>query len=110
MSASALHNYEQVFPEPHSFIPDRWLEGDVDLKRRYWVPFGRGSRACIGISLAYVELYHVIAAIFRPNGRKSFPAFFTSKACVGAAAGPKSIFEPQHHFLLSLPLIFESLT
>lgn len=71
MSASTLHDYERVFPESHSFIPDRWLEGDVDLKRKYWAPFGRGSRACIGISLAYVELYHVIAAVFRPNGRKS---------------------------------------
>ena len=39
----------------------------MDLKRKYWVLFGRRSRACIGISLAYVELFYVTAAVFRPN-------------------------------------------
>ena len=81
MSAYTLHSYERVFPDPHSFVPDRWLEGDVDLMRKYWVPFGRGSRACIGISLAYVELYHVIAAVFRPNGRKSSRFFDVRLVC-----------------------------
>ena len=70
----------------------------MDLKRRYWVPFGRGSRACIGISLAYVELYHVIAAIFRPNGRKSYTVFFV--ACIGPASRPK--FRFQTHLFLNL--------
>ena len=67
MSASALHDYERVFPESYAFIPDRWLEDDMDLKRKYWVLFGRRSRTCIGVSLAYVELFYVTAAVFRPN-------------------------------------------
>lgn len=68
MSASTLHNYSSVFPDPFSFIPDRWLEGDVALKRKYWVAFGKGTRACMGIHLANAEIYHATAALFRPNG------------------------------------------
>lgn len=109
MSASTLHHYEAVFPEPHTFIPERWLEGDGDVKRRYWVPFGRGSRACIGIHLAYVELYHVMAAVFRPNGCKSYPVSF--RACISVAAGPGFLITAHSPALLySLSLASETKT
>ena len=38
---------EDIFPEPRRFFPERWIkEPDLD---RYFVPFGKGSRACLGI-------------------------------------------------------------
>ncbi|KAE8373396.1 hypothetical protein BDV26DRAFT_272224 [Aspergillus bertholletiae] len=37
---------------------------------RYFVPFGKGSRSCIGVQLAYVLLYHTIAHLFRPGAPK----------------------------------------
>ncbi|KAK4655496.1 hypothetical protein QC762_302900 [Podospora pseudocomata] len=57
-----------VFPEPHVFKPERWLGSGKRLDR-YLVPFGRGSRACLGIrygsTLAYAEMYLTAATIVK---------------------------------------------
>lgn len=38
---------EAIFPNPKSFNPERWIDNpDLD---RYFVSFGKGSRACLGI-------------------------------------------------------------
>ncbi|KAI3324323.1 putative flavonoid 3-hydroxylase [Xylariaceae sp. AK1471] len=56
-----------IFPEPMEFRPERWLPSNPNLDRcnRYLVPFGRGSRMCIGLNLAHAELYIALATIFR---------------------------------------------
>ncbi|KAG0647531.1 Cytochrome P450 monooxygenase [Hyphodiscus hymeniophilus] len=62
--------YDQhIFPDSRSFVPERWL-GNPKTKEgeslnRYFVPFGKGPRACIGINLANVELHLALAIIFR---------------------------------------------
>jgi cytochrome P450 len=38
---------ERIFPEPEAFRPQRWI-GRPELER-YFVPFGKGSRQCLGI-------------------------------------------------------------
>jgi cytochrome P450 len=47
------HNHnEEIFPDSHSFLPERWLENKTrsgaDLDR-YFFSFGKGSRSCLGI-------------------------------------------------------------
>ncbi|KAH7031686.1 cytochrome P450 [Microdochium trichocladiopsis] len=44
---------ETVFPDPHAFKPERWLDTEhpIDAKR-YFVPFGKGSRGCPGREFA----------------------------------------------------------
>ena len=37
----------KIFPEPHTFRPERWLS--EDRLDRYKVAFSKGSRQCIGI-------------------------------------------------------------
>ncbi|KAK3374604.1 cytochrome P450 [Podospora didyma] len=54
---------DKIFPDPKKFVPERWLE-NPDLER-YFVPFGKGSRQCLGINLAMAELYITIATVFR---------------------------------------------
>ncbi|KAI0405460.1 putative cytochrome P450 [Xylaria palmicola] len=56
-----------IFEKPHEFHPERWLPTNPDLDKlnRYFVPFGRGNRMCIGVSLAYAEMYVCLASIFR---------------------------------------------
>lgn len=39
---------EELFPEPTKFKPERWIEGGRDLER-YFLPFGKGPRACLGM-------------------------------------------------------------
>ena len=54
-----------VFPEPYAFNPDRWLEAAAQGTRldRYLVTFSKGTRSCLGMNLAYAELYLGIAAL-----------------------------------------------
>ncbi|KAI0164163.1 putative flavonoid 3-hydroxylase [Xylariaceae sp. FL1272] len=56
-----------IFPDPYLFKPERWLPSNPDLQacNRYFVPFSKGSRMCIGMNLAYAELYIALAFIFR---------------------------------------------
>ena len=57
----------KIFPEPHAFKPERWLDSNPEIDRvnHFYLPFGRGSRMCIGISLASAELYMTLANLFR---------------------------------------------
>ena len=38
---------EEIFPNPKAFVPERWI-GHPELEK-YFVPFGKGSRQCLGI-------------------------------------------------------------
>ena len=35
---------ETIFEEPHKFKPERYLEGDIALKKKRTIPFGIGKR------------------------------------------------------------------
>lgn len=82
MTSLFIHDNPDLFPEPKQFRPDRWLNqttknesngtriGDnTDVKNhrleRYLVNFSKGSRTCLGINLAYAEIYLTLATIFR---------------------------------------------
>jgi cytochrome P450 len=38
---------ENIYPEPRKFKPERWI-GNPELER-YFVPFTKGSRQCLGL-------------------------------------------------------------
>ncbi|KAI0458276.1 putative cytochrome P450 [Xylaria acuta] len=69
MTTLDVLNDGEIFQSPQAFIPERWLDNPKTSEgeniTRYFVPFGKGSRMCIGINLAYVELYRVLATLFR---------------------------------------------
>jgi cytochrome P450 len=52
-----------IFPEPETFRPERWLDNGGKRLERYLVSFGKGSRQCLGINLAYAELYLTTAML-----------------------------------------------
>lgn len=68
-AAYTLHHDPEVFPEPFSFRPERWMDDGTDkgLKRaamtRNLIPFGAGSRACIGKNLALQQLHDTVLAV-----------------------------------------------
>lgn len=46
------HHNEDVFPDSHSFKPERWIEASQAEKHRMdtnMTSFSKGSRQCIGI-------------------------------------------------------------
>ncbi|KAI9667579.1 MAG: hypothetical protein M1821_000395 [Bathelium mastoideum] len=67
MSAVLLHENPEVFPEPRVFKPERWLESEEEKQRlqRRFVVFSRGTRGCLGMNLAWGELFLILAMIFR---------------------------------------------
>ena len=71
MTNYIVHHTESVFPSSHTFLPSRWLNNpkvganaDRPLSR-YMVSFSTGTRNCLGMHLAYVELYIGLANVFR---------------------------------------------
>ncbi|KAI1264368.1 cytochrome P450 [Xylariaceae sp. FL1019] len=67
MSTYFVHMDPNIFPDPHSFKPERWIEAakrGYNLKR-FLVAFSRGSRICLGMNLAYAELFMTLAALVR---------------------------------------------
>ena len=67
MSSTTLcvHTDEDVFPDPWTFNPDRWLGEEGVARRKYQMAFNKGGRKCLGISLAHAELFLAIAAMAR---------------------------------------------
>ncbi|KAI0469972.1 cytochrome P450 [Xylariaceae sp. FL0804] len=63
-----LHMDEEAFPDPEVFDPSRW-ETPTKRMKDFYMPFSSGSRNCIGIHLAQVEMRLGIAHFFRafPN-------------------------------------------
>ncbi|KAF3058041.1 Trichodiene oxygenase [Daldinia childiae] len=61
-----------VFDEPDKFLPERWLSSNPNPERldRYFVPFSRGSRMCLGMNLAMANLYITLAVMFRRHNFK----------------------------------------
>ncbi|EYE97982.1 cytochrome P450 [Aspergillus ruber CBS 135680] len=62
--AYSLHRKEDIFSEPYKFNPDRWETPSKQMKDAS-MPFGGGSRICIGIHLARMELRLATALFFR---------------------------------------------
>lgn len=55
-SAYTLHRTPEVFPEPETWNPERWINASKDelstMRRWFWA-FGSGGRMCIGSNFAY---------------------------------------------------------
>lgn len=56
------------FTDPHSFIPERWLPGEMEERFAgdnwdVFQPFSTGARNCIGRSLAYMETRLVLSKL-----------------------------------------------
>ncbi|KAI7203551.1 cytochrome P450 monooxygenase [Hortaea werneckii] len=66
----SLHRDPNIFPEPESFLPERWYDLTSqyrlnDTAKAVFSPFGAGSRTCLGIHLAYMELRLAAVGFFR---------------------------------------------
>ncbi|PHH63898.1 hypothetical protein CDD81_5346 [Ophiocordyceps australis] len=64
MTALLMHLDEELFPEPTRFNPSRWSSDEVQKStHKNWAPFSRGTRMCLGMHLAWAELYMLIASL-----------------------------------------------
>ena len=60
----ASHHLSEVFPEPWQFLPSRFTpEAKAALPKGAYVPFGGGSRTCIGMRFGQLEIKAIARAI-----------------------------------------------
>ena len=66
MTSVLVHQDPSIFPDPYAFRPERWIENPrLD---RFLMSFSKGSRLCLGINLAYAEMYLCLFGIFSRFG------------------------------------------
>ena len=63
MSILLLHHREDLYPEPFAFRPERWVGHKPGTYE--WIPFGGGTRRCLGAALAMAEQRVVLSAMAR---------------------------------------------
>jgi cytochrome P450 len=63
VSIRLMHDNEQLFPNARAFDPDRFL--GVRPGTFSWIPFGGGSRRCIGAAFAMMEMNVVLRTLLR---------------------------------------------
>lgn len=61
-SAYVTHRDPELYPQPRSFRPERWI-GAGRPSRAAYVPFGGGAHRCIGSELARTELVVMTARL-----------------------------------------------
>jgi cytochrome P450 len=63
VSVLLLHHREDLYEQPMVFRPERWLQRKPGTYE--WIPFGGGTRRCLGATLAMAEQRVVLAAMAR---------------------------------------------
>lgn len=63
--SGALLRDPLAFKEPHSFRPDRFLNGNYKFHNGAYLPFGSGPRVCIGFTYAMQSLKVLYAQVLR---------------------------------------------
>ena len=60
-SSILLHVNPDLYPDPHAFRPERWLERKPGTYE--WIPFGGSMRRCLGASFAMLEIQTVLEEV-----------------------------------------------
>ena len=63
VSITLIHDDESLFPNARAFDPARFLDCRPDLY--HWIPFGGGSRRCLGAAFARMEMNVVLRTMLR---------------------------------------------
>ncbi|TCO59764.1 cytochrome P450 [Actinocrispum wychmicini] len=63
VSIILIHDDEKLFPNPRKFDPSRFLDAKPDLYQ--WIPFGGGTRRCLGAAFANMEMNVVLRTLLR---------------------------------------------
>lgn len=63
ISILLVHHREDLYPDPSAFRPERWLDRKPGTYE--WLPFGGGTRRCLGAALAMAEQRIVLREMAR---------------------------------------------
>lgn len=60
-----MNRFPKYFPNPDTFIPERFLPGNTTDNKEAYMSFSKGPRNCIGQELAIIELKTLLAMTVR---------------------------------------------
>jgi cytochrome P450 family 135 len=63
-SIRMIHRRADLYPEPRAFRPERFLAADAP-DTYTWLPFGGGTRRCLGASFALMEMRTVLRRVLQ---------------------------------------------
>ncbi|RVX72414.1 hypothetical protein B0A52_03602 [Exophiala mesophila] len=72
MQCYTTHRDPAVYPDPERFHPQRWMDSQnvsQEMKEMF-MPFSKGTRACLGKNLAMIELKIITAIIVNTQHRQ----------------------------------------
>jgi cytochrome P450 len=88
-SSWATHHLESLYPDPFRFDPDRFLpENEAARPRGAYIPFGGGSRMCIGKRFGEYEL-RALAAVLLSRWRFDPESVADPQIATTPTLGPK---------------------
>lgn len=61
----SLHHNSEIFPNPWTFSPSRFISNGKLSSNKYLLPFGAGKRHCLGETLAKDRLFMFFVAILQ---------------------------------------------
>ncbi|KAJ9612893.1 hypothetical protein H2200_002834 [Cladophialophora chaetospira] len=65
MSTVLVHRSSEVWGNPEVFDIERWMGPDAAGLDKWLVSFSKGPRSCLGVNLAYCEMYVALATLIR---------------------------------------------
>jgi len=73
-SSWASHRLPDVWPEPEAFVPERFApEAKAKLPKGAYIPFGGGSRICIGMRFGQLEIKTIATLLLQRFRLELFP-------------------------------------
>jgi len=86
ISIIGLHRRADLYPQPEQFLPERFL--GRDLGPFDYIPFGGGSRRCLGASFALYEMKIVLATVLRAHALRLTDTGTVSSTLRNTTASP----------------------
>ncbi|WP_204808651.1 cytochrome P450 [Mycobacterium riyadhense] len=83
-----IHERPEVFPNPERFDPQRYIGGGKPSAFA-WIPFGGGTRRCVGAAFANMEMDVVLRTVLRHFTIETTTAPDERRHCRGVAFTPK---------------------
>jgi cytochrome P450 len=87
----ASHHLPDVFPDPERFDPQRFAPGNREqIPKGAYVPFGGGSRTCIGMRFGQQEIRTIARAIlarFEPEIEPGYELVVRQMPTIGPKHG-----------------------
>lgn len=86
-----VHRRSDLYPEPEQFRPERFLEREYTPFE--YLPFGGGSRRCLGAAFAVYEMKLVLATALRVGGLRLVSDRPVGAALRNTTVGPAATIE-----------------